>query len=92
MSLLRLFQTLDIFSSKRNRNLAPGLLSTTMTGANTSSFDLTWPAVERRTIADRRLHERRVINCQPYIDTRKNNGRRRSFGRRAGDESTALPF
>ncbi|TXI89440.1 MAG: hypothetical protein E6Q34_10685 [Burkholderiaceae bacterium] len=42
--------------------------------------------VERRKIPDRRIAERRKVNCHPYLDTRSNNGRRRSFGRRATDE------
>lgn len=48
--------------------------------------------VERRKIPDRRLQERRKINCKPYIDTRENHGRRRSFGRRSTDPGHQLPF
>lgn len=56
------------------------------------SLDQTWPEIERRRNPDRRQQERRIFNYQPYIDTRKNHGRRRSFGRRASDQTTALPF
>lgn len=65
--------------------------------ATTNSFSQeqlapSWPEIERRTNSDRRQQERRNINFQPYIDTRKNHGRRRSFGRRATDQIPALPF
>lgn len=53
------------------------------------SSELSWPEIDRRAQSDRRQHERRVINYQPYIDTRKNHGRRRSFGRRTGDQIPA---
>ncbi len=48
--------------------------------------------VERRKYPDRRVQERRKINCKPYLDTRENHGRRRSFGRRASDPGNLLPF
>ena len=48
--------------------------------------------VERRKIPDRRIQERRKINCKPYLDTRENHGRRRSFGRRSTDPGNLLPF
>jgi hypothetical protein len=51
-----------------------------------------WPQIERRQIKDRRLQERRQTYCQPYLDSRKNHGRRRSLGRRLGDQVSALPF
>lgn len=50
------------------------------------------PQIDRRQIEDRRLQERRITYCQPYLDTRKNHGRRRSFGRRLDDQVSALPF
>lgn len=48
--------------------------------------------VERRKAPDRRIQERRKINCKPYLDTRENHGRRRSFGRRSTDPGNLLPF
>lgn len=48
--------------------------------------------VERRKLPDRRIQERRKINCKPYLDTRENHGRRRSFGRRSTDPGNLLPF
>lgn len=48
--------------------------------------------VERRKGTDRRVQERRKINCKPYLDTRENHGRRRSFGRRSTDPGNLLPF
>ena len=48
--------------------------------------------VERRKTPDRRIAERRKVNCHPYLDTRTNNGRRRSFGRRATDEQVGQNF
>lgn len=48
--------------------------------------------VERRKVPDRRIQERRKINCKPYLDTRENHGRRRSFGRRSTDPGNLLPF
>ncbi|MBI3711476.1 MAG: hypothetical protein HY253_00715 [Burkholderiales bacterium] len=48
--------------------------------------------VERRKMPDRRIQERRKINCKPYLDTRENHGRRRSFGRRSTDPGNLLPF
>lgn len=48
--------------------------------------------VERRKVLDRRLQERRKLNCKPYLDTRENHGRRRSFGRRSTDPGNLLPF
>ena len=68
---------------------------TTLAVTTPSDFDLettSWPQIDRRQIEDRRLQERRNSHCQPYLDTRKNHGRRRSFGRRLDDEVSALPF
>jgi hypothetical protein len=55
---------------------------------------LKWdPSMEdRRCVPDRRENERRVMHLQPYLNTRKNNGRRRSFGRRKTDQSLKSHF
>jgi S-adenosylmethionine:diacylglycerol 3-amino-3-carboxypropyl transferase len=50
----------------------------------------TWPQIERRQATDRRLQERRHTHCQPYMDTRKSHGRRRSLGRRKTDQLGAV--
>lgn len=60
--------------------------------SNISKESACWPQIERRQIKDRRLQERRQTYCQPYLDSRKNHGRRRSLGRRLGDQMSELPF
>lgn len=48
--------------------------------------------LDRRAATDRRHLERRRVNSHPYLDTRKNNGRRRSFGRRHRDQDLETPL
>lgn len=48
--------------------------------------------IDRRASHDRRAHERRKVISHPYLDTRKNHGRRRSFGRRLRDQNMETPF
>lgn len=88
MSLMQLFQ---FFSSTR---LTHGMLANQIAEHPPTPQESlsSWPEVERRSEPDRRQHERRLLHCQPYIDTRKNHGRRRSFGRRASDQMPSLPF
>lgn len=86
-----LTQILNIFS---RHTQSSGVIAN-QAAANTSvqdSLDQTWPEIDRRKTSDRRQQERRMFNYQPYIDTRKNHGRRRSFGRRASDQVSTLPF
>lgn len=88
MLLMQLFQ---IFS---NSKPASGFLAKQVAAHHSTQQELlpTWPEIERRSTPDRRQQERRLVNCQPYIDTRKNHGRRRSFGRRASDQMPSLPY
>lgn len=91
---MRFAQIFNIFSKHGTSSSSSGVIAN-QTAANPSvqnSFDQTWPETDRRINPDRRQQERRVFNYQPYIDTRKNHGRRRSFGRRASDQASALPF
>ena len=46
----------------------------------------TWSQIERRTIENRRVIERREQQHATFLDTRKIQGRRRSTGRRATDK------
>ncbi len=69
--------------------------TTSLAVTDSDHFDLNtanWPQIDRRQIEDRRSKERRTTFCQPYLDTRKNHGRRRSLGRRLNDQVTSLPF
>lgn len=93
MSFMRIFHIFDSFLTPHKASSSEQILnSQTKTETLEQAPTKTWPQIERRSGVDRRVEERRIINCQPYIDTRKNNGRRRSFGRRARDQATALPF
>ncbi len=83
----RIFQFFDMFTDHSKQSV----VSTSGSHAGTHSTpEKTSEFVERRKIPDRRLAERRKVNCHPYLDTRTNNGRRRSFGRRATDEKVDI--
>ncbi len=84
--ILRFFKK---FSGEHEPSIAT-LAETEPTNINRETAS--WPQIERRQIKDRRLQERRHTYCQPYLDSRKNHGRRRSLGRRLGDQESALPF
>lgn len=84
MVIPRIFQFFDLFTDHSKQNV---MSSSENTGAGTiRRSDKPETFVERRHTPDRRQLERRKVNCHPYLDTRANNGRRRSFGRRATDE------
>lgn len=91
---MRFAQIFNIFSKHSASSSSSGAIANRATDKASvqDSLDQTWPETDRRINPDRRQQERRVFNCQPYIDTRKNHGRRRSFGRRASDQASALPF
>ncbi len=89
MALMQLFNLFDLFSTPRKAVVAAA--GNTEPACHAIKTD-SWPLVDRRQGEDRRTQERRTIHCQPYIDTRKNNGRRRSLGRRVTDQTKALPF
>ncbi len=87
MVMPRIFQFFDIFTDHSKQSV----ISTSRSHAGTNNApEKPTEFVERRKIPDRRLAERRKVNCHPYLDTRTNNGRRRSFGRRATDEKVGL--
>lgn len=86
---MQLFNLFDLFSTPRKAAVATA--DYTDPACHAIRAD-SWPLVDRRQVEDRRAQERRTIHCQPYIDTRKNNGRRRSLGRRVTDQAKALPF
>lgn len=79
----RIFQFLDLFAGQSKQSVVG--TSGSHAGSNNAS-EKTTEFIERRKNPDRRLSERRKVNCHPYLDTRSNNGRRRSFGRRSTDE------
>jgi hypothetical protein len=84
MTIHGILQFFDAFRNKReNRSmLAQEILASSKASASNTSK----PSVEdRRENPLRRLQERRETHCKTYMDTRKNFGRRRSFGRRATD-------
>jgi len=86
---MQLFNFFDVFSTPRKAVVAAS--DRTEQAVPVVGTD-SWPRIDRRQVDDRRMQERRTIHCQPYIDTRKNNGRRRSLGRRVTDQAKALPF
>lgn len=86
---MQLFHFFDVFSAPRKAAIkATDKPEQGVAVLETNS----WPQIDRRQGEDRRMQERRTMHCQPYIDTRKNNGRRRSLGRRVTDQATVLPF
>lgn len=87
MVMPRIFQLFDIFTDHSKQSVIS--TSRSHAGASTASEKPT-EFVERRKKPDRRLTERRKVNCHPYLDTRTNNGRRRSFGRRSTDEKVGM--
>lgn len=87
MVMPRIFQFFDIFTDHSKQSV----ISTSRShGGTNNAPEKPTEFVERRKIPDRRLAERRKVNCHPYLDTRTNNGRRRSFGRRATDEKVGM--
>jgi hypothetical protein len=92
MSFMRIFNIFETISAPKKAMSSGSSSSGTSSSESDQSIIKTWPQIERRTNSDRRQQERRLVNYQPYIDTRKNNGRRRSFGRRLSDQVSALPF
>ena len=93
MSFMRIFTIFENISAPKKTISSGSILSGQYQPTETAQqLTKTWPQIERRVSVDRRQQERRTVNCQPYIDTRKNNGRRRSFGRRVSDQASGLPF
>jgi hypothetical protein len=92
MSFMRIFTIFETIAAPKKTISSESTSSGAATVERGQPTATTWSQTDRRTGSDRRQQERRTVNCQPYIDTRKNNGRRRSFGRRLNDQVTALPF
>ena len=81
MVMLRMSQLFTLFSGRSQQSVVSSVNSSAATSPEKPTV-----FVERRKIPDRRIAERRKVNCHPDLDTRTNNGRRRSFGRRSTDE------
>ncbi len=97
MTIQRILQVWDLFMSepapaKENRAAANSHQSLAATPQRTYLAPDGSRQIDRRTAPDRRHLERRRVNSQPYLDTRKNNGRRRSFGRRHRDQDLETPI
>jgi hypothetical protein len=98
MSILRILQVWDLFKSDPPHSTEINVAASTSNSPRPPSAHRTYVAkdgstqTERRTSTDRRQQERRKVISHPYLDTRKNNGRRRSFGRRLRDQDMETPF
>lgn len=87
MVMPRISQVFKLFSGQAQQAVV-----STANSTGTATPDKPTVFVERRKTPDRRVAERRRVNCHPYLDTRTNNGRRRSFGRRSTDEQVGIHF
>jgi hypothetical protein len=97
MTILRIFQVLDFFKSgtahqaEINTGSNPEPRATIIPQRTYVAKDGS-VQIDHRGAPDRRRQERRRTNSHPYLDTRKNNGRRRSFGRRSRDLDSETSF
>ncbi|MFZ6801624.1 hypothetical protein [Undibacterium sp. Di24W] len=98
MSIQRILQVWDLFKSDPPHPIKSDVAASIPNSPRPSTAQRTYIAkdgstqIERRASTDRRQHERRKVVSHPYLDTRKNNGRRRSFGRRLRDQDMETPF
>jgi hypothetical protein len=98
MSMQRILQVWDLFKSDPPHPTKNSVVASIPNSPQPSTAQRTYIAkdgatqIERRASADRRSQERRKVTSHPYLDTRKNNGRRRSFGRRLRDQDMETPF
>jgi len=96
MSIQRILQVWDLFKSDSAE--VPDVIAATPQAPHPSTPQARYIAkdgsiqIDRRSSQDRRQHERRKVLSHPYLDTRKNHGRRRSFGRRLRDQNMETPF
>jgi hypothetical protein len=97
MTILRIFQVFDFFKSgtahqaEMSSGSKPEERETIIPQRTYVAKDGS-VQIDRRGAPDRRHRERRKTNSRPYLDTRKNNGRRRSFGRRSRDLDSETVF
>jgi hypothetical protein len=98
MSIQRILQVWDLFKSDPPHPTKSSVAASFPNNPRPSTTQGTYLAkdgstqIERRASTDRRHQERRKVVSHPYLDTRKNNGRRRSFGRRLRDQDIKTPF
>jgi hypothetical protein len=98
MSIQRILQVWDLFKSDPPHPTEISVAASIPNSPRPPAAQRTYIAkdgstqIDRRASTDRRSQERRKVMSHPYLDTRKNNGRRRSFGRRLRDQDMETPF